>query len=89
MRTFDTIEVAKQGVPFTFFDVWLGKKHNVEAYVKEDINLTVPKRKKSIIKSFIEYNSPIKAPVSKGEKLGVLTVYVSDELNKEVDILAG
>jgi len=89
LRSFDTIEVAKKSKTFANLDVWLGKKNKVEVVVSEDIYLTVPKRKKSIIKSFIEYNSPIKAPVSKGEKLGVLTVYVSDELNKEVDILAG
>jgi len=86
LRTFDTIEVAKQGVPFTFFDVWLGKKHNVEGYVKEDIYLTVPKRKKDIIKAVVEYTGPIEAPIKKNDKLGVLNVFLEDELIKELDI---
>ena len=40
------------------------------------------------IKAIIEYNSPIKAPISKGDKISLLNVYVSDELVKEVDIFA-
>ena len=31
------------------FDVWLGKKKKIEVVVKEDVYLTVPKRKKRTI----------------------------------------
>ena len=50
--------------------------------------MTVPKRKKKIIKATIEYYSPIQAPIKKGEKLGLLNVYVAGELKKEIDIIA-
>ena len=66
----------------------VGKKNKVEAVVLEDIYLTVPKRKKKIIKATIEYYSPIQAPIKKGEKLGLLNVYVAGELKKEIDIIA-
>ena len=50
--------------------------------------LEYPKRKKSIIKSILEYEGPVITPINKGDKLGVLKVYLSDELIKEIDILA-
>ena len=51
--------------------------------------MTVPKRKKKIIKAVIEYNSPLQAPIAKGDKLGSLNIYVAGQLKKRVDILSG
>ena len=36
----------------------------------------------------MEYNAPIESPIKKGDKLGLLKVYISDELVKEVDLLS-
>ncbi len=51
--------------------------------------MTVPKRKKKIIKAVIEYNTPIEAPIAKGDKLGSLNIYVAGELKKKIDVLSG
>jgi D-alanyl-D-alanine carboxypeptidase (penicillin-binding protein 5/6) len=67
----------------------LGKKNKVEAVVAEDIYLTVPKRKKKTIKAVVEYYGPIEAPIAKGDKLGLLNIYIAGELEKEIDILSG
>ena len=88
LRTFDTIMVAKKNVPLESLKVWLGKKNKVDIVVDEDIYLTVPKRKKDTVKAVIEYNGPFEAPIKKGDKLGLLNVYLSDELVKQVDILS-
>ena len=50
-----------------------------------NIYLTIPKRKKSTVRAEIEYNKPIKAPIAKGDKLGVLNIYISGELKHEID----
>ena len=89
LRSFDTIQVAKKNEVISSFDVWLGKKNKVEALVLEDIYVTVPKRKKKIIKAVIEYNTPIEAPIAKGDKLGSLNIYVAGELKKKIDVLSG
>ena len=36
----------------------------------------------------LEYEGPILSPIKKGEKLGVLNVYISGELKKQIDILS-
>ena len=88
LRTFDSIKVAKKDEIFSSLKVWLGKKNNVDVTVAEDIYLTIPKRKKKTIKAVIEYNGPIKAPIAKGDKLGILYIYASGDLIKEIDILS-
>ena len=82
-------KLLKKNEAIESLDVWYGKKNKVEAVVLEDVYLTVPKRKKKIIKAVIEYNSPIQAPIAKGDKIGTLNVYVAGELEKEIDVLSG
>ena len=88
LRKFDTIQIAKKDEIMTSLNVWLGKKSKVEILPSEDIYLTIPKRKKKIIKVVFEYEGPIPAPIKKGDTLGLLNVYVSDELKKQINILA-
>ncbi len=88
LRTFDTVKVAKKNEVVTNLDVWQGKKNKVEVIVSEDIYLTIPKRKKKTIKAVIEYDGPIQAPISKGDKLGILNVYISGELRDKFDIFS-
>ena len=63
-------------------------KWTVYPHTNEDFYITIPKRKKSIIKSILEYKGPVIAPITKGDKLGLLKVYVSGELVKEIEILS-
>ena len=88
LRKFDTIQVAKKDEIFTNLKVWLGKKNNVDVVPSEDLYLTIPKRKKKIIKAELLYNGPIEAPIRKGDKLAVLNIYVSGQLKKQIDILS-
>jgi len=87
-KKFDTVVITKKDDIFMDLNVWLGKKNKVGAIPSEDFYLTIPKRKKSLVKSILEYEGPIKAPIKKGDKLALLKVYVSDELVKEIDLLA-
>ena len=88
LRKFDTVKVAKKNEIIEDLNVWLGKKNKVSATVQEDIYLTIPKRKKKIVKAIIEYDGPIQAPISKGDKLGLLKIYIEDELKKEIDVVS-
>ena len=88
MRKFDTIKVGKKNEVINKINIWLGKKNKIDVFPSEDIYLTIPKRKKKTVKAIFEYADPIKAPIKKGQVLGILNVYVSDKLTKQVDILA-
>ena len=88
LRKFDTVKVATVESELEKLDVWLGKKNKVSVRASENIYFTVPKRKKKTIKAVIEYKGPIEAPIKKGDKVGVLKVYESGELKREVEVLS-
>jgi D-alanyl-D-alanine carboxypeptidase (penicillin-binding protein 5/6) len=88
LKKFDTVRIAKKDEIFANFDVWLGKKNKVDVVTSEDFYLTIPKRKKKTVKTVLEYEGPIQSPIKKGEKLGVLNVYISGELKKKIDVLS-
>ena len=88
MKKFDTIQISKRDEVIAQLNVWLGKKNKVNAVPLDDLYLTIPKRKKKTIKAVIEYNGPIEAPIKKGQKLGILNVYISGELENQTDILS-
>ncbi len=88
LKKFDTVRIVKKDEIFANLNVWLGKKNKVDVVTSEDFYLTIPKRKKKIVKTELEYEGPIQSPIKKGEKLGVLNVYISGELKKKIDVLS-
>jgi len=88
LKRFDTIRIAKKDEIFSKLNVWLGKKNKVDVVTAEDYYLTIPKRKKKTIKAVLEYEGPIQTPIKKGDKLAILNVYISGELNKQIDVLS-
>ena len=88
LRTFDTIQITKKNNIVNIMNVWLGKKNKINAVASEDFYLTIPKRKKKIITAVVEYNGPIESPIKKGQKIGVLNVYVKGNLERKIDLLA-
>jgi D-alanyl-D-alanine carboxypeptidase (penicillin-binding protein 5/6) len=88
LRKFDTVKVAKKDEVFTSLKVWLGKKGKVDILPTEDIYLSIPKRKKKTIEAILEYEGPVEAPIKKGDKLGILNVYLSGELVKQIDLIS-
>ena len=88
LRTFDTIQVTKKNEPFLKLKVWLGKKEHVDVVTYESVYLTVPKRKKKNVKAVIEYNNNLSAPIKKGDKIGILNVFIKGELKKEIDVFS-
>ena len=88
LRSFDTIQITSRDSVFESLKVWLGKKPRIDVIPSEDFYLTVPKRKKKIIKAVIEYNGPINAPIKKGDKVALLNVYKEGELIKKIDLLS-
>ena len=88
LSKFDTIEIAKKKEVFSSLDAWLGKKEKVDIYVNDDVYITVPKRKKNTISAYIQYNGPIPAPIEKDVKLGVLNIFLNNELFVQHDVFS-
>ena len=88
LRSFDTVSISKKNEPLENLEVWLGKKPKVQVTTKEDVFINIPKRKKSALTSYIEYESPIQTPVAKGQEMGMLKIFFNEELIKEMPVYA-
>ena len=88
LNKFDTIRISNKDEILSSLDVWQGKKDKVDVVSSEDFYLTIPKRKKSTIKAYIEYNGPLQTPIKKGDKIAMLNIYVSGDLTKQIEVLA-
>ena len=82
------ILISKKNEKFLSLDTWLGKKEKVDIYVNGDVYITVPKRKKNTISAYIQYNGPIPAPIEKDVKLGVLNIFLNNELFAQHDVFS-
>ncbi len=76
----DTVENAK---------VWLGSRPAVPLVGGRDVVLTMPRQWRRSAKIAIEYQSPVPAPVARGDVLGKLVVSGQGVPSMEMPLLAG
>ena len=88
LTNFDTIEISKKNLKFSELNVWMGKKETVGVYTSEDIYKTIPKARKKYLVAKVIYDGPIKAPISKDDKIGKLVLTYKDELVNEYSLYA-
>ena len=69
-------------------DVWLGNKPRVNLVSSKKIISTLSFDQLQLIKSSIEYNKPIEAPIIKGKSYGKLLIEIDGKPNVEVDLVA-
>ena len=88
LTNFDTIEIAKKNDKFASLDVWLGSKNSVDAYINEDVYITIPKGKKRLLKAELNYQGPIHAPIKKNTIIGELKIFLQDNLIATYEVLS-
>ena len=87
-RNTNTFEISKKDNTFFELDTWLGKSNKIKAAPKEDFYLTINKKDIRNLSIFLEYDGPIKAPISKGEKIADIIVKNKDQLIKTLPLYA-
>ena len=88
LTNFDTIQIYNEDNSFQDLEVWLGKKNTVKTHFKSNIYKTIPKARLKYLKVIINYQGPIKAPITKDQKVGVVKIYYKDEIIDQLDLLA-
>ena len=87
-RNTNTFEISKKDNTFFELDTWLGKSNKIKAAPKENFYLTIKKKDIRNLSIFLEYDGPIKAPISKGEKIADIIVKNKDQLIKTLPLYA-
>ncbi len=68
--------------------VWYGAKPTVEAVVPEKVVYTMKKSTKNKYHAKTVYNTPLKAPVFKGDKIGELFISYGDNVVEKIPLVA-
>ena len=87
-REFDNYDVLAQGQKVADIPVWFGEQKEVGLVVAESLKLTLKKNKVADVKMTAVYDKPVKAPIKKGDKLGVVRIEIPGQPNLEVPLLA-
>ncbi len=87
-REFDNYDVLAQGQKVADIPVWFGEQKEVGLVVAESLKLTLKKNKAADVKMTAVYDKPVKAPIKKGDKLGVVRIEIPGQPNLEVPLLA-
>ncbi|MCL7944399.1 D-alanyl-D-alanine carboxypeptidase family protein [Marinobacter sp. ATCH36] len=87
-RYYQTERLFRTGQELLEAQVWGGESDNLSVGLMEDIHVTIPRGSRNSLNSTVELDSVIKAPVSKGDELGRVTVKLDDEVLVDQPVLA-
>lgn len=68
--------------------VWLGEVKTVKAVTKDGYIATFSKGRSEMPKMTVAYDTPIQAPIQKGEKIGVLKIDTNSGATHDIDLIA-
>jgi D-alanyl-D-alanine carboxypeptidase (penicillin-binding protein 5/6) len=86
---FKKVNLFSKGDEVLKIPTWLGDKSEISALASKDVEFNIP-GSKSIgdISAKAFYKSPLIAPISAGQKIGILQIEVSGAKRIEIDLLA-
>ena len=87
-REFDDYRLVAAGDKVDDAAVWLGSDARVPLTVTKDLVVTLPRKSRKDMKVTVDYDSPIPAPVKKGQTVGKLVVTAPDEAPVEAPLVA-
>ncbi|WP_430461648.1 D-alanyl-D-alanine carboxypeptidase family protein [Thalassolituus sp. LLYu03] len=87
-RYFETRKVYTGGEVLQTNPVWLGKDNKVDLGVEKELFLTLPRGLKGELEVNIATDEYIKAPITKGQVMGTLTLSMDGEVRAERPLIA-
>lgn len=87
-REFNNYNILKRGAKIANIPVWYGRQDKVSMVVDENVVRTLKRNQTNEVKVVAVYNSPIKAPIKKGQQLGILKVKIPGKDDIEVPLVA-
>ena len=88
-REYDNYKLKQKGDKIADIPVWYGVDKTVPMVLSEDVVKTLKKSHRNDVKMVASYDKPVRAPISLGQRLGVLRVELPDAKVYEVPLVAG
>lgn len=87
-RHFSQSRVAREGQVVAEADVWMGSDVKVGLVPAEDVEMLVPVLASGKVNAEVVYQTPIEAPVAKGDKLGEMIISLEGLPEKTIPLVA-
>lgn len=87
-RYFQTERLFRAGQELLEARIWGGESDSLSVGLTDDVYVTIPRGARDSLDSTVELDSVIKAPVSKGDELGQVTVKLEDDTVVDQPVLA-
>lgn len=87
-QNFDTIRLYEKNQVVASPEVWKGSSGDVDIGFNVDTYVSIPKGEISRLKTVLERNDPLIAPINEGSQVGVLKILVGDKVIAELPVLA-
>ncbi len=88
-REFDNYRLFEAGETVEQAPVWLGERARVPLVAPRDVTLTLKRSQREAMQATVTYESPLPAPIRKGERLATLRVSAPERQPVEVPLEAG
>jgi D-alanyl-D-alanine carboxypeptidase (penicillin-binding protein 5/6) len=88
-REFDNVVMFRAAETVEDVPVWLGERPTVPLVAGRDLVLTLPRQWRRSLQAKVRFDTPIPAPVAKGQELGKLIVSGQGVPDMEVPLIAG
>ncbi|WP_086481324.1 D-alanyl-D-alanine carboxypeptidase family protein [Oceanospirillum sanctuarii] len=87
-RYFETLKPYSAGDVLNEPKVWGGQQEDVKLGIRDDLDITIPRGQAKRLTAKLNVNKVIKAPISEGQKMGVLQISLDDEILAERPLIA-
>lgn len=87
-QNFDAVRVHAHDQSIGTYRVWKGKENEVAGGFTKDVVVTVPRGQAQRISGEVERIEPLVAPITKGQRIGILRVRLDDRVITERPLIA-
>lgn len=88
-REFKNYKLFKAGETITNVKVWMGDSGSIPILIKKDLVLTLKRHVRKGMKVKVVVNSPVSAPITKGDVLGILKIETPNNKSLEFPLVSG
>ncbi len=87
-QDFEIFYLYKKNAAISNIRLWKGTENTVKVGIREGLTITLPKGQRAVLKATIETQQPLLAPISAGQRIGVLRLTLDGKPYLEYPLVA-
>ena len=88
LQYFEAVRLYQKNQPVASIPLWKGTRNKIEIGLRNDLFLSIPKGQQEQLKARIETQQPLIAPVSAGQKIGMMKLALAGKPYAEFPLVA-